>query len=124
MAKVGYLYLHQGSWDGERIMPSSWVDRIRQGPVTATEGYHYANFWWSLPDRGAFMARGRHSQIILVLPNLDVVAVLTGVLRDDEDFPMTRPDRRYCLCDQVGRIFATRFRRRIVACRIDSKSRR
>ena len=30
------------------------------------------------------MARGRHSQLILVLPKLDVVAVMTGVLRDTE----------------------------------------
>jgi CubicO group peptidase (beta-lactamase class C family) len=86
MAKLGYLYLHEGAWDGEQIIPSSWVDRVRQGPVTATDGYHYANFWWSLPDHGAFMARGRHSQIILVLPKLDVVAVMTGALKD-EYFP-------------------------------------
>jgi CubicO group peptidase (beta-lactamase class C family) len=82
MAKLGYLYLHQGWWDGQQIIPSSWVDRVRDGPVTATDGYHYANLWWSLPDRGAFMARGRHSQIILVLPKLDVVAVITGALKD------------------------------------------
>jgi hypothetical protein len=88
MAKLGYLYLHEGAWDGQQIIPSSWVDRVRQGPVTATEGFHYGNLWWSLPERGAFMARGRHSQIILVLPKLDIVAVLTGVLNDDEFYPM------------------------------------
>jgi CubicO group peptidase (beta-lactamase class C family) len=82
MAKLGYLYLHDGSWDGQQIIPSSWVDRARQGPVTATEGFHYGNLWWSLPERDAFMARGRHSQIILVLPKLDVVAVMTGALKD------------------------------------------
>jgi CubicO group peptidase (beta-lactamase class C family) len=82
MAKLGYLYLHDGSWDGQQIIPSSWVDRARQGPVKATDGFHYGNLWWSLPERGAFMARGRHSQIILVLPKLDVVAVMTGALKD------------------------------------------
>jgi CubicO group peptidase (beta-lactamase class C family) len=82
MAKLGYLYLHEGSWDGQQIIPSSWVDRARQGPVTATNGFHYGNLWWSLPGKGAFMARGRHSQIILVLPKLDVVAVMTGALKD------------------------------------------
>jgi CubicO group peptidase (beta-lactamase class C family) len=90
MAKLGYLYLHRGVWDGEQIIPSSWVDRVRQGPVTATHGFHYANLWWSLPDKDAFMARGRHSQIILVLPKLDVVALMTGVLKDDEYYPMAR----------------------------------
>jgi CubicO group peptidase (beta-lactamase class C family) len=90
MAKLGYLYLHQGSLDGQQIVPSSWVDRVRQGPGTATNGFHYANLWWSLPDKDAFMARGRHSQIILVLPKLDVVAAMTGVLKDDEDFQIPR----------------------------------
>ena len=82
MAKLGYLYLHDGSWDGQQIIPSSWVDRARQGPVKATDGFHYGNLWWSLPERGAFMARGRHSQIILVLPKLNIVAVMTGALKD------------------------------------------
>jgi len=84
MARIGYLYLHDGSWDGKQIIPSSWVDRARAGPVTATFGYHYANLWWSYPEKGAYMARGRHSQLIVVLPKLDIVAVMTGVLRDTE----------------------------------------
>jgi len=36
------------------------------------------------------MARGRHSQLILVLPKLDVVAVMTGILRDDEYYSASR----------------------------------
>jgi hypothetical protein len=36
------------------------------------------------------MARGRHSQLILVLPKLDIVAVMTGVLRDDEFYSVSR----------------------------------
>jgi CubicO group peptidase (beta-lactamase class C family) len=82
MAKLGYLYLRQGAWDGQQIIPSSWVDRARQGPVKATNGFHYGNLWWSLPGKDAFMALGRHSQVILVLPKLDVVAVITGALKD------------------------------------------
>jgi CubicO group peptidase (beta-lactamase class C family) len=82
MAKLGYLYLRQGAWDGQQIIPSSWVDRARQGPVKATNGFHYGNLWWSLPGKDAFMALGRHSQVILVLPKLDVVAVITGALED------------------------------------------
>ena len=87
MAKLGYLYLHDGSWDGDQIIPSSWVDRVRQGPVPATHGYHYANLWWSLPERDAFMARGRHSQLILVLPKFDAVVVMTGALKVGEYLP-------------------------------------
>ena len=90
MARIGYLYLHEGMWDGNQIIPSSWVERSKAGPVTATFGFHYANLWWSMPEKGAYMARGRHSQLILVLPKLDIVAVMTGVLRDDEFYSASR----------------------------------
>ena len=36
------------------------------------------------------MARGRHSQMIVVLPKLDVVAVMSGILRDDEYYSVSR----------------------------------
>lgn len=90
MARIGYLYLRNGIWEGKQIIPSSWVDRAREGKVAATFGFHYANLWWSLPEVNAFMAQGRHSQLILVLPKLDIVAVMTGILRDDQFYPMRR----------------------------------
>jgi CubicO group peptidase (beta-lactamase class C family) len=95
MAKLGYLYLRDGMWDGKRIIPSAWVERARNGKVATSFG-KYANLWWSIPDRDAFMALGRHGQFIVVLPKPDVVAVLTGVVPDGE--------RRYplfALIDQV-----------------------
>jgi len=90
MARFGYLYLRNGMWEGKQIIPSSWVDQAREGKVQATFGYRYANLWWSLPDKGAYMAQGRHSQLILVLPKLDIVAVMTGILRDDQFYPIRR----------------------------------
>ncbi len=90
MAKIGYLYLHNGVWEGKQIIPSSWVERAKEGIVPATFGLHYANLWWSLPEKGAYMALGRHSQMIIVLPKIDVVAVLTGALRDDQRYPLAR----------------------------------
>jgi CubicO group peptidase (beta-lactamase class C family) len=86
IAKLGYLYLHGGVWDGRQIIPSSWVDRVKEGNVEASDGFHYANLWWSLPEKHAFMALGRHSQLIMVLPDLDIVMVMTGVVRDDEHY--------------------------------------
>lgn len=97
MARIGYLYLRNGMWDGKQIIPASWVDRAGEGKVKATDGFQYANQWWSLPGKGAYMARGRHSQMILVLPKLDVVAVMTGVMPDDEFYPMGR------LIDDISR---------------------
>jgi CubicO group peptidase (beta-lactamase class C family) len=83
MAKLGYLYLRDGVWDGKRIIPSAWVERARNGKLATSFG-KYANLWWSVPDRNVFMALGRHGQSIFVFPKLDVVAVMTGVVPDKE----------------------------------------
>jgi len=84
MARIGYLYLHDGQWEGRQIIPSSWVERAKSGPVEATTGFHYGNLWWSYPEKGAYMARGRHSQLILVIPKFDIVVAMTGFLNDNE----------------------------------------
>jgi hypothetical protein len=60
------------------------------GKVPAIFGMHYANLWWSMPEKGALLASGRHSQWILVLPKYDIVAAMTGYLPDDELYPMGR----------------------------------
>ena len=90
MLKLGYLYLHEGMWDGQRIIPASWVAYTEAGKVPATFGLHYANLWWSMPQKGALLALGRHSQRILVLPKYDIVAAMTGYMPDDEFYPNGR----------------------------------
>lgn len=90
MLKIGYLYLHEGMWDGQKIIPSSWVAYAEAGKVPASFGLHYANLWWSMPEKGALIALGRHSQRILVLPKYDIVAAMTGYMPDDEFYPIGR----------------------------------
>jgi CubicO group peptidase (beta-lactamase class C family) len=81
MLKIGYLYLHDGMWDGKQIIPASWVAYAEAGALPATYGLQYANLWWSMPQNGALMALGRHSQQILVLWKYDIVAAMTGLCR-------------------------------------------
>jgi CubicO group peptidase (beta-lactamase class C family) len=90
MLKIGYLYLHEGMWDGQQIIPASWVAYAEAGKVPAKFGLHYANLWWSKPEKGALMALGRHSQWILVLPKYDIVAAMTGYMPDDQYYPAVR----------------------------------
>jgi len=87
MAKLGYLYLHQGQWRGAQMIPSSWVERARNGAIDAGHGFSYGNLWWSMPPKKAYMALGRHNQKIVVIPEADVVAVLTASLPDGVNIP-------------------------------------
>jgi CubicO group peptidase (beta-lactamase class C family) len=70
MAKLGYLFLNNGQWDGRQIVSAEWVE-------AATRGSSYGYQWWLKPS-GTYYACGVGGQEIWVLPNLDMVIVMTG----------------------------------------------
>lgn len=77
-ARFGYLYLRNGVWDGERILPQGWVDYAR----TASEqskGIYGAHFWVIPGSLGLFYCSGAWGQRILISPRLDLVVVRLGV---------------------------------------------
>jgi CubicO group peptidase (beta-lactamase class C family) len=84
MAKIGHLYLSEGWWEGEEVVPSAWVKASTRKHVSATlqDGYGYQ--WWVDPS-GVYMALGYGGQFILVVPDKDMVVVFTSEL-DEADF--------------------------------------
>jgi CubicO group peptidase (beta-lactamase class C family) len=48
---------------------------------TGLPGLNYANLFWSMSAKDAFMAVGFDRQIIMVMPALDIVAVFTDAVR-------------------------------------------
>jgi CubicO group peptidase (beta-lactamase class C family) len=79
-AKIGYLYLNKGQWDGVQIIPSDYAYEAtrahsRGGPPEAESyGYH----WWVTEQDGyhSFFAAGFGGQYIQVIPDLDLVLVI------------------------------------------------
>jgi CubicO group peptidase (beta-lactamase class C family) len=89
MARIGYLMLRQGNWNGRQIVPRDWVRestraitpvhemnpvRRRSGPF----GYGYLWWVWDGPEtppvyRGAYTGLGAVGQHITVVPSLDLV---------------------------------------------------
>ena len=78
MAKFGYLYLNNGTWDGVQILPTSWIEASTMVNHTTGTNMGYGYQWWINPDWGAYSARGYLGQRIHVLPNENLVVVLTG----------------------------------------------
>lgn len=77
-ARFGYLYLRDGVWDGQRILPPGWVDHARRCSYSDPE-QAYGAHWWLLPqDHRRFCASGYDGQRIIVAPDLDLVAVRLG----------------------------------------------
>lgn len=88
-ANFGLLYLQNGRWGNQQVVPEAWVRESFQMHVDLTvkgqppSGYGY--LWWVLaPDpRGngrqyVFMARGHLGQYIFVVPEHDMVVVVFG----------------------------------------------
>jgi CubicO group peptidase (beta-lactamase class C family) len=94
LAKIGFLYLNGGVWEGRQIVSKRWVERSvaphapspwtlehSLPPYTAAGDRMYYGFnWWLYPLRGKFawMALGWGNQILMVFPDQDLIAVFTG----------------------------------------------
>jgi CubicO group peptidase (beta-lactamase class C family) len=82
MAKLGFLWLHQGRWGDRQIVSREWVAESSERRMTGTgrpEDYGYG--WWvSAPDEEFqfVQAAGRGGQTVTVFPDLDLVLVTTG----------------------------------------------
>ena len=82
MAKIGYLYLRNGQWEGKTLLPPAFVERSSHATIDMNlrfePDFRYSNFFWALPKRNVYMAIGYHCQVIMVFPALDMIAVTTA----------------------------------------------
>ncbi|OQA15302.1 MAG: 6-aminohexanoate-dimer hydrolase [Chloroflexi bacterium ADurb.Bin360] len=81
MAKIGYLYLHEGAWEGQQLVPAEWVKlstTYHAGEENGRLGYGFQ--WWTIPELSpqAFSAIGRLGQYILVIPEQDLIVVFAS----------------------------------------------
>ena len=91
LAKIGYLYLHDGNWNGKQIVSKEWVKESLTPYIDAGSGrpgseFRYGFKWWLYPLNGRFvwMARGFGGQRLMVFPQENLIGVFTGweILKD------------------------------------------
>jgi hypothetical protein len=106
-ARFGLLYLNDGVWEGERILPEGWVDYTRT-PAPAAAYKHYGALFWlnagageftkppeqqiafrntppfsSIP-KDAYFAMGHEGKIVAIIPSRELVVVRLGLSRSNE----------------------------------------
>ncbi|WP_093072289.1 serine hydrolase domain-containing protein [Salisediminibacterium halotolerans] len=81
-ARFGQLYLQEGKWEGEQIVPQDWVEKSTspQAEVPSNDLMDYGYLWWTaveppFSDLDMFSAIGRYGQSIEVIPERDLVFV-------------------------------------------------
>jgi CubicO group peptidase (beta-lactamase class C family) len=84
-ARFGLLYLNEGEFDGERILPEGWHEVVStpSGAQPLGDGARYGGqFWLYGPDEGlptrVYGAQGGMGQYIMIIPELDAVVVRRG----------------------------------------------
>lgn len=90
LARLGLLYLNDGVWEGQRILPEGWAEYVAtpapSQPVDRREGENRpgygAQFWLygerhGLPE-GSYAARGNRGQYLMIVPERDVLIVRRG----------------------------------------------
>ena len=85
LARFGLLYLNNGVWKNERILPESWVRFVRTpAPSTRDRGNFYGGQFWLVPDelddlpQDAYSTNGSRGQYTIIIPSYDLVIVRRG----------------------------------------------
>lgn len=74
-AKIGFLLLNHGNWNGQQIIPADWVEQATRKQVNAG-GEDYGYGWWIYDN--SYGASGREGQHIFVVSSLNAIVVTTG----------------------------------------------
>ncbi|UCE11692.1 MAG: serine hydrolase [Candidatus Thorarchaeota archaeon] len=88
MARFGYLMLNNGTWDNQEVVSASWVNTSTTSHLSrgSISGYGYQ--WWTTTgtphwlenfiNKTVYYAMGMEGQKICVVPDYNLVAVMTG----------------------------------------------
>lgn len=91
-ARLGLLYLQDGMWEGERVLPEGWVEYATTPAPAAGQGNYGAQIWLNagpqgspeerpMPDLPANMVylSGFEGQNILLFPDQDLIVLRMGL---------------------------------------------
>jgi CubicO group peptidase (beta-lactamase class C family) len=86
LAKVGQLFLNEGSWNGKRVVSTTWLQESVKPRFTVWNGNRYGYQWWL----GKSLVKGQTiewiagmglgGQRLFILPTYDAVVVVTAGL--------------------------------------------
>ncbi|MEZ4901314.1 MAG: serine hydrolase [Spirosomataceae bacterium] len=88
-AKFGQLYIQDGVWKGERLLPEGWV-KYSSSETAHSDGAYAAQFWIAVRKAGlpndAFSMNGFEGQYVLIVPSKQLVVVRLGCSPNEANF--------------------------------------
>lgn len=99
MLKMGMLILDEGKWQGQQLIPATFVERATSPLKHSYGNSSYGYFWWveDIEVNGKNYrckeGRGAGGQFIFMIPELDLIAVVTAHNQGMGDMRRTLPQR-------------------------------
>lgn len=87
VARFGQLFLDEGRWQGEQIVPGWWVAASTAPQIDIGNNYAgYGYYWWlnQIGGYDMYSALGAGGQILHVIPELELLMVTTHSLRGNQ----------------------------------------
>ncbi len=90
MAKIGKLILDKGKWNSMQIVSEDWIEESTT-PQIKLAGMDYGFLWWNIPFKIGHqnimvkVATGNGGQYIMILSELNTIAVFTGGAYNSQD---------------------------------------
>jgi CubicO group peptidase (beta-lactamase class C family) len=83
LAKIFYLFLRDGNWNGKQIVSTEWVKSSVTPSITIRAGIKYGYKWWLYSfnnddSKYVWAGSGFGGQLPIIIPDYDIVAVFTG----------------------------------------------
>ncbi len=88
LAKIGYLYLNEGNWDGKQILSKDYVKtstspHVKEAIIRANANVlAYGYQWWLTPNKQTnsfiYTCLGYGDNYLFVVPELNIIAVFNG----------------------------------------------
>jgi CubicO group peptidase (beta-lactamase class C family) len=76
--RIGYLMLHEGSWDGSQVFPASWIRQFTTSTAYPNLRTNLDCRWGAQYPRDMYRTTGSGLNWVLVVPSLDLLLTFTG----------------------------------------------
>jgi CubicO group peptidase (beta-lactamase class C family) len=85
MAKIGYIYINKGEWNGIKILSEEWIEEATRDRIMTTSGdARYGYQWWKRNYNvnntavESFSAEGSGENYIFCFDSLDMIVIITA----------------------------------------------
>jgi len=96
-ARFGLLYLRDGVWEDERLLPAGWVDHARS-QTPSSQGEYGAHWWLGRGGPHTFCAVGYEGQYLILDPTRDLIVLRLG---------RSTPEQRERVEEELHRLVAS-----------------